>query len=125
MKREYGQLEGLVLHSPRLEESRDFYETLLGIKFREEKHGDGPKHYAAPLEAGLLLELYPPPKIRAPLSQTASFNFPDPTLVFNTHNLEETLERVKKYTHDKVEMLSYGARVYDPDGRTIYLHRIK
>src|SRR3989344_8139495 len=123
MKIEYGRLEGLVLHSPKLEESRDFYEALLGIKFREEKHGDGPKHYVVHLEAGLLLELYPPPKIRAPLSPTVSFNFSDPSFILNTHNLEETLERIKKYTNDKVEMLPYGARVYDPDGRTIYLHR--
>ncbi len=125
MKREYGQLEGLVLHSPKLEEARSFYEDLLGIKFKEEKHGEGPKHYAGYLEAGLLLELYPPHKAKMHLSATVPFNFSDPSLIFKVHELEETLERIKKYTNGKVEMLSYGARVYDPDGRTIYLHRIK
>ena len=125
MKREYGRLEAFVLHSPKLEESRDFYEALLGIEFREEKHGDGPKHYAGHLETGLLLELYPPPKTKMLLSPTVSFNFSDPSFIFNIHHLEETLERIKKYTNDKVEMLPYGARVYDPDGRTIVLHRVK
>ncbi len=125
MKREYGQLEGFVLHSNNLEGLRDFYEDLLGIKFKEETPEGSPKHYAGYLEAGLLLELYPLPQTKMPSSPKAPLNFPDPSFIFNIHNLEETLKRLKKYTYNPVEMLSYGARVSDPDGRTIYLHRTK
>lgn len=128
MKGEYGYLEGLVLHSQKLEEARSFYQDLLGITFTEEKHEGGPKHYAGHLEAGLLLELYPPPKAKRsqnPLSQKIPFNFSDPSLIFNVHNLEATLERIQKYTNGKVDVLPYGAGVYDPDGRKIYLHRVR
>ena len=57
-------------------------------------------------------------------SPTLSFNFSDPRFIFKVHDLEAALERMKKHTRNTVEMLPYGAKVYDPDGRTIYLHRV-
>jgi hypothetical protein len=48
----------LVLYSPRLEECRRFYGDL-GLCFTAEQHGQGPRHYAAVLADGLVVELYP------------------------------------------------------------------
>ncbi|MFE6834875.1 glyoxalase/bleomycin resistance/dioxygenase family protein [Streptomyces sp. NPDC057705] len=48
----------LVLYSPRLEECRRFYEDL-GLPFVSEQHGQGPRHYAATLADGAVLEIYP------------------------------------------------------------------
>ena len=125
MKGEYGRLEGLVLHSQKLEEARSFYQDLLGIAFKEEKHEEGPKHYAGHLEAGLLLELYPPAKTKMTLSSpTAPLNFSDPGFIFNVHNLEDTLKRMEGHTKGNVQMLFHGAKIYDPDGRAIYLHKV-
>ena len=118
-------LYGLVFHSrdaEGLEPLRAFYQDLLGIEFKEEKHDNGPKHYAGLLEERLLLELYPPKKSNKTPAAPA---IPDPGLIFNVSDLEATLEKMKKYTESKVEILPYGAKIHDPDGRSIYLHRIK
>lgn len=54
----HGRLSLLVLYTEHLEECRAFYSTL-GLSFAEEKHGDGPEHYAAVLADGTVIELYP------------------------------------------------------------------
>lgn len=48
----------LVLHVGDVDRSLRFYE-LLGLDFTEERHGDGPVHYAATMPGGAVLELYP------------------------------------------------------------------
>jgi catechol 2,3-dioxygenase-like lactoylglutathione lyase family enzyme len=48
----------LVLYSARLEECRGFYGGL-GLDFAAERHGQGPRHYAAVLADGAVFELYP------------------------------------------------------------------
>ncbi|WP_028649210.1 glyoxalase/bleomycin resistance/dioxygenase family protein [Nocardiopsis sp. CNT312] len=48
----------LVLYSERMEECRAFYSGL-GLDFAEERHGRGPRHYAAVLDDGSVLEIYP------------------------------------------------------------------
>lgn len=115
MQREDIWLEGIVLHSSDIHQLRSFYENLLGVQFKEEKHGDGPKHYACSLENGFLMELYP---LKARVLP------PDPSLIFNVHNLETTLERMK-LPPEKIVALDYGARIADPDGRKIILYKIK
>ena len=119
------QLEGIVLHSMNIDSTSRFYGALLGTEFREEKHGDGPKHYAGHLENGMLLEIYPLPKEKSSPVQVAPIIISDPSLIFRVSNLEAVLETIKEYTLGKVELLSYGAKTCDPDGRTIYLHRVK
>jgi predicted enzyme related to lactoylglutathione lyase len=47
----------VVLQSGNIEAARDFF-SLLGLAFTEEKHGQGPRHYAAQL-GSLVLEIYP------------------------------------------------------------------
>ena len=51
------KLSLLVIRCQNLELSRLFYEGL-DLKFIREKHGDGPKHYAAEAD-GFVFELYP------------------------------------------------------------------
>ncbi|MFF5212745.1 VOC family protein [Streptosporangium sp. NPDC000396] len=48
----------LVIYSSRIEDCRDFYGSL-GLDFRAEQHGNGPRHYAAVLPDGLVVEIYP------------------------------------------------------------------
>ncbi|MBO8193549.1 glyoxalase/bleomycin resistance/dioxygenase family protein [Streptomyces oryzae] len=48
----------VVLYAERLDECRRFYGDL-GLLFAEERHGEGPLHYAATLPDGTVLELYP------------------------------------------------------------------
>ena len=125
-------LEGIVLHSLDIDITSRFYETLLRIKFKEEKHDEGPRHYASHLENGLLLEIYPPPKAKNPpvtpapsdASRVRVPNHSDPSLIFRVKDLEVTLEQMREYTKGGVKMLPYGAKIYDPDGRAIYLHKV-
>ena len=130
------ELEGIVLHSSDIDVASRFYEALLRVQFKEEKHGKGPRHYASHLENGLLVEIYPLPKAKNPptnpdLSDSSRVKMPalpnhsDPSLIFRVKNLEVTLDKMKDYTKGKVEILTYGAKIYDPDGRSIYLHILK
>lgn len=48
----------LVIYSDRVEECRTFY-TDLGLRFEHEQHGRGPQHYAATLDDGSVIEIYP------------------------------------------------------------------
>ncbi|QVQ50009.1 glyoxalase/bleomycin resistance/dioxygenase family protein [Spiractinospora alimapuensis] len=48
----------LVVYTTRLEECHAFYSSL-GLTFVPEKHGRGPRHYAAVLSDGCVMELYP------------------------------------------------------------------
>ncbi|MBP6859945.1 MAG: glyoxalase/bleomycin resistance/extradiol dioxygenase family protein [Candidatus Pacebacteria bacterium] len=101
----------LVFRTEKLEESRRFYEALLGIEFTKEKHGNGPEHYAALLPEGIVLELYPgePSRVR---------------LGFKIENLEAALERLTKeglLQHAQIATrdLVVVCVVDDPDGRRV------
>lgn len=48
----------IVIYTGRVEECREFYGSL-GLGFGAEQHGDGPRHYAAVLDDGLVVEIYP------------------------------------------------------------------
>ncbi|GAA4541495.1 VOC family protein [Pseudonocardia xishanensis] len=48
----------IVIYTERLDQCRDFYGAL-GLDLVREQHGSGPVHYAAELEGGLVLEIYP------------------------------------------------------------------
>jgi hypothetical protein len=48
----------LVLYARDVAATRQCYETI-GLALREEKHGDGPVHYAGELPGGCILEIYP------------------------------------------------------------------
>ena len=122
------KLEGIVLHSSDIDVTSRFYEALLRVKFREEKHGEkGKRHYAVSLYNNFLLEIYPPPTKSASSTtiQAPPVLRSDPSFIFNVRDLEATLEAVNEYTHGKVEKLDFGAKIYDPDQRSIYLHEVR
>jgi catechol 2,3-dioxygenase-like lactoylglutathione lyase family enzyme len=48
----------LVLYASRMEGCRRFYSDL-GLSFATEQHGQGPVHYAAVLNDGVVFEIYP------------------------------------------------------------------
>ena len=58
----FGVTPALVLYAKEPAVTRQFYETV-GLVFVEERHGDGPVHYACDLH-GIALEIYPLPPNR-------------------------------------------------------------
>lgn len=66
----------LVVRVSDLERSRRWYEVL-GLTFREEKHGEGPLHYAA-TEDDFVIELYPASQTNpVPTGIRLGFRVPD------------------------------------------------
>jgi lactoylglutathione lyase len=53
----HGQTHAFVLYTNDMVAKRQFYETI-GLDFVEERHGEGPEHYACDLQ-GMILEIYP------------------------------------------------------------------
>lgn len=97
------KLRLVVLRCEDLERSRRFYEAL-GLAFVEEQHGAGPRHLAATLDDGMVIELYP-----------ASTSHPvnDVRLGFAVNEIEAICAAVDQ---------AGGSTVVDPDGRKIDLH---
>lgn len=48
----------IVIYTERLDDCHAFYRGL-GLEFAKEQHGAGPEHYAATLQDGAVIELYP------------------------------------------------------------------
>ncbi len=105
---EYPQINLSVFRTGHLEESVEFYSSL-GLEFEEEKHGDGPKHYAAEL-GDFVFELYP--------------DGGEPRIGFTVGSVDEIISQLAE---DRVVMppkdTSRGriAVVQDYDGRKIEL----
>jgi lactoylglutathione lyase len=100
-------LKLLVLKTRQLERVRTFYEAL-GVSFVEEKHGNGPVHYAGQV-GETVLEVYP----------LAGEGSADGTirLGFAVENLDQVLERVQSGETQVVTSVV----VRDPDGRAVEL----
>lgn len=100
----------LVLKTPRLEPVRIFYEAI-GIRFVEEKHGNGPVHYAGKV-GGTVIEVYP------------LTGEPDKTtrLGFIVDDLAVVAVALKA---DEPKMSPWGLQtvVHDPDGRAVELYQ--
>jgi len=109
-------LKMLVLKTADLERLREFY-ALFGFELAEEKHGNGPRHYSAPMGDGVL-ELYPLPE-GAAADLTSRFGFA-------VSDLRNVVESVRSLTEMVIEpkLTEWGLRavVRDPDGRTIELY---
>ncbi|MFF5567156.1 VOC family protein [Streptomyces sp. NPDC012623] len=88
----------VVLYTDRLTACRDFY-TGLGLAFVRERHGSGPEHYAAVLDGGAVLELYPADD-RRPATGSLRLGLTAPATAARPEG-EHTLK--------------------DPDGRTVVL----
>lgn len=106
------KLNLLVLRTPRLEDMRRFY-SALGARFHCERHGNGPKHYAATLGDDFLLELYP----------CGDGSMPDPGLRLGVmvDNIGEALRSIGQSVAPRHTQWGLRAVVRDPDGRAVEL----
>jgi predicted enzyme related to lactoylglutathione lyase len=106
----------LVLKTRKLDQLRDFYQTL-GVELAEEQHATGPRHYAGQV-GGVVLEVYPIPD-DGPADTTTR-------LGFAVQNLNETvgvLQSIGTPVIRQPQTTSWGFRavVRDPDGRAVEL----
>jgi catechol 2,3-dioxygenase-like lactoylglutathione lyase family enzyme len=91
----------LVIYCEALEECHRFY-TGLGLPFVQERHGSGPEHYAAVLDDGLVIELYPAMNDRVTRAMRLGFSVDGAAL-------EPPLAPGRHFRKD-------------PEGRTVELH---
>ena len=104
----------IVLRCADLDAARSFYEAL-GAHFVEEKHGEGPRHYAATL-ACMTLELYPG---EADVGTRVGFAVADVDATVS--RLQALGASVRAAPKDS----PWGRRavVLDPDGRSVELQQ--
>jgi lactoylglutathione lyase len=106
----------LVLKTPRIEAVRPFYEAI-GVSFVEEKHGNGPVHYAGRV-GETVIEVYP-----------LLTGEPDKTtrLGFAVGDLGKVVAALKAIGTevDEPKVTEWGLRVvvHDPHGRAVELYQ--
>lgn len=106
----------IVVRTPDLERSRDFYEKL-GLHFRAEVHGKGPKHYSANV-GDLVMELY---RGTGDIEAGATS---DVRLGFRVGSFEDAERRLSDASLEFTIVDRDGDRVVvlkDPDGRKVEL----
>jgi lactoylglutathione lyase len=107
-------LNCLVLRCLDVELTRRFYEKL-GIVFTEERHGNGPRHYAWEKD-GFVLELYPTTHGQPPDNVGLGFStglLADVSSAVR-HDREVTVVKSPFTTADRLILL-----LQDPDGRRV------
>lgn len=114
------RLKTLVLYSPRMEVVRDFYNRL-GVNFKEEKHRQGPKHYAGMLRGNIVLEIYPIINKQIPSKMLMEIAVSD---IAGT--LENLKDKYTEYTGWEIPIpVDTGngleVSIFDPDNRTVML----
>ena len=104
----------IVLRCADIDMARSFYEAL-GARFVEEKHGEGPRHYAASI-GRMTLELYPG---EADVGTRVGFGVADVDATVTV--LQALGASVRSAPKDS----AWGRRavVLDPDGRSVELSR--
>lgn len=107
-------LKLIVLRTHRLEEVKNFYETL-GIKFVEEQHTKGPLHYSGAVGSAIL-ELYPLPKGAPEPDKSVRLGFSVSDLGTIAMQLGSTNVRIGPSGRNSPTMV-----VKDPDDRVIEL----
>jgi len=113
------ELSLLVVRVSDLETSRAWYERL-GFVFSEERHGDGPVHYAA-AEANFVFELYPE-SASNPVSSAVRLGFcvRDVRAIIETEIPSESVV-ARPDTKDG----RFGAVLVDPDGIKVEIHEAR
>ena len=108
----------LVLKTDRVAVLCNFYGAL-GVKFKKEQHGNGPVHYSAQLDHGIL-EVYPlSDGERTDSTLRLGFSLADPdSCASDVQSHGGKLIRAGRETR-----WGYLAIVSDPDGRIIELYR--
>jgi predicted enzyme related to lactoylglutathione lyase len=110
-------LKLLVLKTPQVGRLRAFYEAL-GISLTQERHGNGPVHYAGQV-GDAVLELYP-------LTDEGGASDTTTRLGFTVRRLDEVMQAVRDagaVIASEAKQTSWGLRavVRDPDGRSVEL----
>jgi lactoylglutathione lyase len=110
-------LPALVLYAGNPAVTRRFYEVL-GLTFREERHGDGPEHVACDM-GGFVLEIYP---------RLASMFGRGPCrhvrLILPVESVRETVKVLEAHRVTVMPAITgdgLSARVTDPDGVPVLL----
>ena len=111
----------LVIRTTHIDAVRKFYESI-GISFREERHGNGPVHFAADLGV-LVFEVYP---MKDPNGAVDTYT----RLGFTVSNVDEAVAVIRAagvgiVREPGVTAWGYSAVVRDPDGRTVELSCLK
>jgi len=109
----FPQIDSIVIRSKDVEALCRFYQAL-GMRFQQERHGDGPFHYAS-LINGAVLEIYP-----CKANETTD----NCRLSFVVASLEDVLSELMKMDAPVVSQPRQLPRylstvVKDPDGRSI------
>jgi len=105
----------LLLHSPNLRQTREFY-ALLGLSFVDEQHDQGPAHVAVQIP-NTIFEIYP----------TATDALPATSLGFYVSNREKLVAQLVAAGGELAQPLpsplppNRSILIKDPDGRPIRL----
>lgn len=107
----------IVLYSSRVDFVCGFYKSL-GIDFKEEKHEFGPKHYAAVMDNGTVLEIYP--------DSSCQLHRQKLLMELPVKNIWKSLENVEDYLDGNAPEPvkapdGMRASIHDPDGRIVSL----
>ena len=110
----------IVLRTADLDSALAFY-SLLGLKFVQEQHGNGPIHYSCSMD-GLVIEIFPGKPESAPDRKNAGATM----IGFQISDLDSVVERLSKQGYSIItppQDSAWGRRalVQDPDGRAIEL----
>lgn len=104
----------IVVRAADVECTVEFYRRI-GLNFVEERHGDGPRHFAA-VVSEIVFEIYP---AKSPTEVDRSTR-----LAFSAESLAIVMRRLSEVGADVVRQASHSERgirsiVRDPDGRTV------
>lgn len=108
----------VVLKTRQIGRLRGFYETL-GINWKEERHGQGPAHFAGQI-GEVVFELYPLPDDGTPADATTRLGF----AVEKVNVVFQALQNLGAPVVNGPAATQWGVRavVRDPDGRAVELY---
>ncbi len=116
------EVDSIVLHTEKVDEMVRFYRAL-GVPLEEERHDEGPMHFACELE-GVHFAVIPGPAGEAPERRQGGAT----QVGFKVSSLEETVARARAAgaaVLQEPEDVPWGRRAVlaDPDGRPVELNQ--
>lgn len=109
----------LVLKTRQLEQLREFYQAL-GVELSQDRHGNGPAHYAGRV-GETVLEVYPLAEDAGAVDATTRLGF----AVGDLGQVVEALRASGAGVTSPPKLTTWGMRavVQDPDGRAVELYQ--
>ncbi len=109
-----------VVYTSNLESMLNFYKGI-GMAFAEEKHGNGPRHYASELGSSVF-EIYPASDLKIPEAKS----FGSTMLGFKVESIEKIIADLQKQDnkYSGLEKKDGTLIIKDPDGRIVYLKEL-